>query len=142
VKKFVKVLLYLAIAGIVVFILIQFIPIDRTNPPTTSEPKWSSPEARALVLKNCGQCHSNNTEWPWYSYIAPASWLIKFDVVNGRSQFNFSEWDQNPGYIGDMVEAIQEGKMPPMQYTLFHPGSKLDPQQKQSLIDALSSSLK
>jgi mono/diheme cytochrome c family protein len=136
-----KALIITVVVGLAIFVLIQFVPIDRNNPPTTSEPNWSSPEARTLVMDNCGQCHSNNTEWPWYSYIAPASWLINWDVVNGREEYNLSEWDDNPGYIGDLVEAIEEGKMPPIQYTLFHPGSTLDAQEKQALIDALTSSL-
>ena len=137
-----KLLLYVVIGGLVLFGLIQLIPIDRTNPPVTKEPNWSSPEARALVKEHCFQCHSNETEWPWYSYVAPASWLIKFDVVEGRRTFNFSEWDRTPGNLSEMAENINRGSMPPMQYTLFHPNSKLTDQQKQSLIDALSTTLK
>ena len=136
-----KALIITVVVGLAIFLLVQFVPIDRNNPPTISEPKWSSPEARTLVMDSCGQCHSNNTEWPWYSYIAPASWLINFDVVRGRGEFNFSDWNNNPGYIGDLVEAINEGEMPPIQYTLFHPGSTLDAQEKQALVDALTSSL-
>jgi len=137
-----KLLLILVGVGLVVFALIQLIPIDRTNPPTSAEPNWSSPEARALVKQSCFQCHSNETEWPWYSYIAPGSWLIKFDVVAGRRQFNFSEWDKNPGELDEMIGEIQRGGMPPLQYTLFHPNAKLNAQQKQALIEALSTSLK
>ena len=137
-----KILLYIFISGLVLFGLIQFIPVDRTNPPITREPNWSSPEARALVKENCFQCHSNETEWPWYSYIAPASWLIKFDVVKGRSTFDYSEWDQNPGNLSDMIRNIDSGRMPPLQYTIFHPNLRLDPQQKQALNDALTSTLK
>ena len=137
-----KVLLYIVIGGLVLFGLIQLIPIDRSNPPVTKEPNWSSPEARALVKEHCFQCHSNETEWPWYSYVAPASWLIKFDVVEGRRTFNFSEWDRTPGNLSEMAENINRGSMPPMQYTLFHPNSKLNDQQKQALIDALSTTLK
>ena len=137
-----KILLFVVIGGLVLFGLIQLIPIDRTNPPTTQEPKWSSPEARALVQKSCFQCHSNQTEWPWYSYIAPASWLIKMDVVKGRDQFNFSEWDQNPSTLSQIARNIQRSSMPPLQYTLSHPDTKLNDQQKQALIDALSASLK
>lgn len=137
-----KVITYIIIGGLVLFGLIQLIPIDRTNPPVTREPNWSSPEARALVKENCFQCHSNETEWPWYSYIAPASWLINFDVVEGRSNFNFSEWDKNPGNLSEMVRNIDRGRMPPMQYTLFHPGSKMNAEQKQALDDALTATLK
>lgn len=86
--------------------------------------------------------HRYETDWPWYSYVAPASWLIRFDVKNGRREFNFSEWDKNPGELDEMIGTIQEGEMPPLQYTIFHPNSKLDATQKQALIDALTSSLK
>ena len=138
-KKFI---LFVVIAGLVIFGVIQLIPIDRSNPPITREPNWSSPEARALVKQSCFQCHSNETEWPWYSYIAPASWLIKFDVVEGRDKFNYSEWDKNPGNLSEMVENIDSGSMPPMQYAIFHPESKLNAQQKQALDDALTSTFK
>lgn len=137
-----KIAFSLIAAGLILFALIQLIPIDRSNPPATQEPNWSSPEARALVKQNCFQCHSNETEWPWYSYIAPASWLIKFDVAEGRSTFNFSSWDKRPGELDEMVREIQRGSMPPLQYTLFHSNAKLDAQQKQALIDALTASLK
>ena len=139
-----KTLLIIVGAGLLIFALIQLIPFghDHTNPPTVAEPKWSSPEARALVKKSCFQCHSNETEWPWYSNIAPGSWLIQFDVNQGRRQFNFSDWNKNPGELDEMIGAIQEGEMPPIQYTLFHPDANLNAQQKQDLINALESSIK
>jgi mono/diheme cytochrome c family protein len=137
-----KILLFVVIGGLVLFGLIQLIPINHDNPPATKEPNWSSPEARALIKDNCFQCHSNETDWPWYSYIAPASWLVKFDVVRGRREFNFSEWDKNPAELDEMVREVQRGSMPPLQYTLFHPSARLDAQHKQALIDALTSSLK
>ena len=130
--------------AVVLFLLIQLIPFghDHTNPPMVSEPNWSSPDARALVKEHCFQCHSNETEWPWYSNFAPASWLISMDVIEGRDKFNFSDWKNNPGEIDEMAEAIQEGEMPPIQYWIFHPNSKMDDQQKQELINALESSVK
>jgi hypothetical protein len=131
-------------AAVILFLLIQLIPFghDHTNPPTVSEPAWSSPEARTLVKEHCFQCHSNETEWPWYSNIAPGSWLIAMDVIEARDEFNFSDWNNNPGELDEMVEKIQEGDMPPIQYWLFHPSSKMNDQQKQELIDTLQSSLK
>jgi len=139
-----KVLSILVGVGILVFILIQFIPFghEHTNPAMVSEPQWSSPEARALVKQNCFQCHSNETDWTWYSNIAPASWLIQFDVNEGRGQFNFSDWNNNPGDLPEMTRAIKAGKMPPIQFTLFHPSARLNAQQKQDLINALTSSIK
>jgi mono/diheme cytochrome c family protein len=142
--NFKKIILILLGSAVLIFLLIQLVPFGRnhTNPPMVSEPQWSSPEARALVKQNCFQCHSNETSWTWYSNIAPASWLIAYDVIDGREQFNFSDWNNNPGELDEMVEAIQEGEMPPIQYRLFHPESKLNAQQKLDLINALESSIK
>lgn len=132
------------IAAVVVFGLIQLIPFghDHTNPPIVSEPNWSSPQARSLAKEHCFQCHSNETEWPWYSNIAPGSWLIAMDVIEGRRKFNFSDWKNNPGEIDEMAEVIQSGEMPPIQYWVFHPNSRMNDQQKQELIQALESSVK
>ncbi|HSJ86800.1 MAG TPA: heme-binding domain-containing protein [Anaerolineales bacterium] len=129
--------------AIVLFLLMQLIPFghNRTNPPVVSEPNWSSPQARALVKEHCFQCHSNETNWTWYSNIAPGSWLIAYDVIKGRQEFNFSDWNNHPGKLEKMVEAIQEGEMPPIQYWIVHPSSRMNEQQKQELIDALRSSI-
>lgn len=137
-----KTLIYIILGGLVLFGLIQLIPIDRSSPAVTREPNWSSPQARALVKANCFDCHSNETTWPWYSYVAPVSWLIKFDVVRGRANFNFSEWDRKPGNLNEMIENIDRGSMPPLQYTLIHSETRLNTQQKQALTDALTSTLK
>jgi hypothetical protein len=134
---------YVVLGALVLFGLIQLVPFGKTytNPPVVSEPNWSSPEARQLVKTACFQCHSNETTWPWYSHIAPASWLIAFDVQGGRSKFNFSDWNNNPGELDEMVGAINEGEMPPIQFTLFHPEARFTDQQKQDLIAALQSSI-
>ena len=139
-----KTLLYLVIAAIVIFLLIQLVPFghDHTNPATTSEPAWDSPQSRQLVKDSCFQCHSNETVWPWYSNVAPASWLVSIDVINGRSQFNFSEWNTNPGELDEMIGEIQEGGMPPIQFWIVHPSARLNAQQKQDLIQALQNSIK
>ena len=137
-------LVWILLAGaLTVFVLIQFIPYGhtRTNPPVVSEPKWSSSQARALVKEHCFQCHSNETEWTWYSNIAPGSWLIAWDVIKGRKEFNFSDWQHKPVEVDEMVEQIQKGEMPPIQYWIVHPGSRMNVQQKQELISALESSI-
>ena len=138
-----KLALILVGGAIGLFLLIQLIPFghNRTNPPVVSEPNWSSPEARALVKEHCFQCHSNETNWTWYANIAPGSWLIAYDVIKGRGEFNFSDWNNNPGELDEMVEKIQVGDMPPIQYWLFHPSSRLTEQKKQELIDALKNSI-
>ncbi len=124
--------------------LIQLVPFghDPTNPPTVSEPNWNSPETRQMAKEHCFQCHSNETQRRWYINIAPASWLISFDVMKGRARFNFSEWNTNSTELSEMAEVINEGEMPPIQYWLFHPNSKLNDRQKQDLIKGLEASLK
>ena len=84
------------IAAAALFIAIQFVPYGRahTNPPVVQEAKWDSPQTRELAARACFNCHSNQTEWPWYSNIAPISWLLYRDVINGREQLNFSEWNR------------------------------------------------
>ena len=139
-----KIVLYIVVGGIVLLGLIQLIPFghNHVNPAVVSEPQWSSPEARALVKEHCFQCHSNETEWPWYSNIAPASWLIQMDVIEGRGKFNFSQWNTGPGDLREITEVIQSGEMPPIQYWAFHPNSRLNSLQKQDLINALTTSIK
>lgn len=134
-----KVLKYLVIAAVVIFVLLQMVPFghNRTNPPVVQEPKWDSPATRQIAKEHCFQCHSNETEWPWYSNIAPGSWLIAMDVIEGRGRFNFSDWGKRPGELGDMAEAIQSGKMPPIQYWLAHPQSRLTEAQKTTFITGL-----
>lgn len=140
----IKKLAWMFLAGVAVsFVLIQLIPYghSHTNPPVVSEPHWSSPEARTLVKENCFQCHSNETNWTWYSNIAPGSWLIAHDVSDGRKHFNFSDWQRKPEELDEMVETIQSGEMPPVQYWLFHPQARMSAQDKQALIRALESSI-
>lgn len=122
---------------VVVAVLIQFIPVDRTNPPVSAEPNWDSPQTRALAKDACFDCHSNETVWPLYAKIAPVSWLIARDVDEGRSELNFSEWGRGETDIDELEEVINEGEMPPWYYTVMHPEAKLSDSEKQQLIDGL-----
>jgi mono/diheme cytochrome c family protein len=138
-----RIIIYLVIAALVIFGLIQLLPIGKNhvNPPVVAEPNWDNKATRDLVVEHCFQCHSNETEWPWYSNIAPASWLIYSDVVNGRRHLNFSDWNNRPQSLNELSEVIQSGEMPPIQYWLFHPNSRLNPEQKQTLIDGLKNTI-
>lgn len=131
------------IIGAVIFVLIQFLPIgpQRTNPPVIAEPKWDSPETRALARRACFDCHSNETAWPWYSYIAPVSWLLANDAQMGRRAFNFSEWKPGMMSAAIMEEQIRSGKMPLPQYLLMHPEARLTEVEKQKLIAGLHATL-
>ena len=86
-----KVLGGLVLLGLVGLIAIQFVPVNKSNPPVVSEPRWDSPQTQALAERACYDCHSNQTRWPWYSNIAPISWVLAHNVQEGRATLNFSE---------------------------------------------------
>jgi hypothetical protein len=134
-----------AVAGILILLIgIQWLPYgrDHANPPVQSEPPWNSPQTRELAVRACFDCHSNETVWPWYSNVAPLSWLIQQDVVQGRRRLNFSDWNRTEREgTREMARVIQRGEMPPSYYTLLHPSAKLSPQETQALINGLSASL-
>ncbi|MEE9904293.1 MAG: heme-binding domain-containing protein [Chlorobium sp.] len=130
----------LATGAIIVFAAIQVIPYgrDHRNPPVTSEPSWDSPGTRELFFRACRDCHSNETDWPWYSNIAPASWLAQIDVNIGREKFNVSEWGRKGKNEGDeAAEEVRRGKMPPWFYLPAHPEAKLDDTEKEDLVRGL-----
>ena len=136
--KLAKTLGILAVIGLVLFGLIQLIPYghNHTNPPVVQEPNWDA-QTRAIAEKACFDCHSNATSWPWYSNIAPVSWLVYHDVQEGRSHLNFSDW-ANKGLSTSMIESmLLSGEMPPFQYKFMHPAAKLTDSEKQTLIQGL-----
>jgi mono/diheme cytochrome c family protein len=91
--------------------------VDRSNPSVEAEPTWDSPQTRELAAAACFDCHSNETDWPRYSYLPPASLLLYNDVCGGRETLNFSEWSSGKRpELGEIVEAIDEGEMPPWYY--------------------------
>jgi len=129
-----------ALGAVLGFLLIQFLPYgqDRTNPPVISEPKWNAPKTRELFMRACGDCHSNETKWPWYSRIAPVSWLVAYDVAEGREHLNVSMWGHQKKNEGDeAAEELREGEMPPLPYLLLHPEARLDEKERSALIDGL-----
>lgn len=140
-----KTILGVIIALVVVGLLIQLIPLPgrENNPVVVSEPPWDSPETRALAKRACFDCHSNETTWPWYSYIAPVSWLVYYDTMEGRRRMNFSEWTTGSQQrTGEIAEVIHGGEMPPAIYLPMHPSAKLTAAEKLQLITGLTNSLK
>ena len=131
---------FIGLAGLILLgLVIQLIPYGRahTNPPVTAEPQWDSPQTRTLFMRACGDCHSNETTWPWYSNIAPASWLVQYDVDEGRAAFNVSEWGRGENEADEAAEKVQKGEMPPWQYLILHPEARLSAAEKQALIQGL-----
>jgi hypothetical protein len=128
---------------IVLFVLMQFArfvvpPFKISNPPSRYTVQWDSPRTQSLWQKTCGDCHSNETVWPWYSYVAPFGWLIAYDVNQGRDEFNISDGDSEDDEI---AEVIRDGEMPPAIYLIIHNDAKLSEADKNDLISGLRSSL-
>jgi hypothetical protein len=134
-------ILVIAIAVIVLGLVgIQLWPtgFDRTNPPVVAEPPWDQAETRLLTVRACYDCHSNETKWPWYSRIAPLSWMIEQDVAKGRAVLNFSEWGSAPTpETEETVELISKGQMPLPYYLVLHPEARLSQVEQGQLINGL-----
>ena len=140
-RTFIRVAIAVVIAAL---LIAQLLPRGhgRTNPPVIAEPVWDSPRTRALFFNSCGDCHSNETRWPWYSYIAPASWLVVPHVREGREHFNVSEWSPEVAKKAHEAEdEIRRGKMPLPSYLRAHPHARLDPAQKNALIQGIAATL-
>ncbi len=128
---------------LVLFGLIQLVPFgrDHTNPPVADELPWDSPQTRGLAQRACFDCHSNETVWPWYSNIAPVSWLVARDVTEGRDEMNFSDWSRTSQRAQKIIREIEEGRMPPSFYLPLHPEARLSADEKAQLIQGFRDSL-
>ena len=126
-----------------VFLAGQLIRPARTNPPTDPARTLGArlpvtPAASAVMKRACRDCHSNDTRWPWYSKVAPVSWLVFDHVKSGRRHFNYSEWagyapDKTRKLLHDICEEVQDGSMPVGSYTLVHQDARLSDADVQAL---------
>ena len=122
-------LVRIVLAVVIVLVGIQFIPVNRSNPPVEEE-VTASMEVKAILKRACYDCHSNETIWPGYSQVAPVSWLLAWDVGEGREELNFSTWNRysqkkRTKIIKEIWEEVQEGEMPPWFYLPLHPDARL-----------------
>jgi hypothetical protein len=110
-------------------LLIQFVPVNRENPPVESEVP-APPQVRQILERSCYDCHSHQTRWPWYGYVAPLSWLVAHDVSEAREHLNFSTWDRYDAKkrrknLEELWEEVEEGEMPLWYYLPLHPEARL-----------------
>lgn len=131
VPTFRRKLLRRGLIGVVgLLLVIQFVPVGRTNPAVVGEVQ--APERVMAVLRqSCYDCHSNETVWPWYSRVAPMSWFVADHVHEGREHLNFSAWSRmNPGERAEareeVWEEVAEGEMPLASYLWLHGDARLD----------------
>ena len=104
----------------------QLVPVRRTNPPAETQVP-APPEILATLRRACWDCHSNETVWPWYAHVAPASWVVVHDVNEGREELDFSRWGtaRHPGRLARKIAAeVREGGIPPALYLLAHPSAR------------------
>ena len=129
----------IGVALAVMVVAIQLVPYgcDHANPPVRQEPRWDRPETRALAVRACFDCHSNETVWPWYSNVAPVSWLTQWDVDEGRRKLNYSEWDRGQREARESAKTVRKGEMPPWIYLLPRPHARLATSERTALIAGL-----
>ena len=116
-------------AAFVLFFAIQIIRVDTVNPPVTSDIETPA-DVKSILRRSCYDCHSNETQWPWYSRLAPVSWLMAHDVQEGREHLNFSEWAtldtrEQVKRMEEAWEEVEEGEMPLWFYLPMHPEARV-----------------
>jgi hypothetical protein len=128
-----------AVLVVLALLVGQLAPYGRahTNPPVLQEPSWDSPQTRALFVRACNDCHSNQTDWSQQSTVAPLSWLTQWAVDEGRAAFNVSERPSGARHVDDIAGSVQKGQMPPEIWLSLHPDARLTPEEQQTLIRGL-----
>jgi hypothetical protein len=139
-----KIILFAIVAAFALFALIQLVPLgkDHANPPVVQEPNWDSPATRELAVRACFDCHSSETRWPWYSNVAPGSWLLAMDVANAREHYNFSDWHAGDVSAERAAKVVREQRMPPARYLMLHPEARLTDAEREQLALGFLNSLK
>lgn len=128
-----------AAAAIAVAALIQLVPVRRDNPPVRSEVEAPRP-VKAILERSCYDCHSNRTRWPWYSHVAPVSWLVAHDVHEGRDEVNFSDWpafdfEKQDDLLEHIGKQVDRRKMPLPIYLSMHPRARLSDEERRIVVD-------
>jgi hypothetical protein len=128
---------WILLGVLVVLLAIQLVPVDRSNPPVEAEVP-APVHVRALLRRACYDCHSNETTWPWYSRVAPFSWLVARDVREGRDELNFSTWNrmttqERVKRLKESWKEVAEGEMPPWFYLGIHRDAVLSAEDRAAL---------
>jgi Haem-binding domain len=134
---------HVLVAGVVLLAGMQFVPVQRNNP--SARPSQAifafhpMPESvRVAFERSCTQCHSNETRWPWYSHVAPFSWIVAHDVHEGRKEMNFSSWgmysqEKREEKLTAICEQVTNGDMPESKYAFVHRNSRLSDEERDAI---------
>jgi len=149
-KKILKIVFVILVIG---FVVIQFINrpdktvLSETTPEDITKHTQVPENVHNILKRSCYDCHSSHTNWPWYSHIAPVSWLVADDVVKGRKKMNFSEWGKisaakKEARLNEMCELIKSDEMPLPKYLIIHKDAVLTPQDKDALCQWVEAEMK
>ena len=132
--KVFRFLRWLLLGIVLALIVMQFVPVERSNPPVEAEVPAPA-NVRAVLKRSCYDCHSNETRWPWYSHVAPVSWLVAHDVHEARKHLNFSTWNRydpkrQAKKLNEAWEEVDEGEMPLWYYLAVHRDAVLSAEDK------------
>ena len=138
-----KIIKIVFVIAVLLFLAIQLKRPARTNPlidqaQTIQTRTQMTPQVAAILDRSCRDCHSNNTEWPWYSNVAPVSWWLTDHVHTGRKDLNLSEWgkldrDRQSKKLQQMCDEVADGQMPLSSYLPMHPQAKLSDEDKKAI---------
>lgn len=120
-----------------VFVVMQFFVVSHTNPPIIQEPNWDSPQTREYAKRACYDCHSNETVYPWYTYVAPVSWITQNHITKGREKVNFSE-SAKKQETDECAETVINGEMPTKDYLFIHADARLSDEETDQFIAGLT----
>jgi len=123
------------------FVLVQFVPYRASNHPVTMEPAWDSAQTEQLARRACFDCHSNEVNVPWYGYVAPAAWAVRYHIDEARLAMNFSEMDKTQEEAHEAGEVVMEREMPPDYYLALHPEARLTDAERKALAGGLDATM-
>jgi hypothetical protein len=143
--KFIKIIAWLALVALIV---IQFFPITLNESDTVPQSDFllvnnTQENISALLQESCYDCHSNNTEYPWYNKVQPAAWYLEDHIQEGKDELNFNEWAEysdrrKNSKLRSIISQIEEDKMPLDSYTLIHKDAILSDEDKRVIIDYMT----
>lgn len=147
-----KVVKYFALSVALIILAIQFIRPEKSNPPvdetrTLAAHTAMTPAVEGILQRACMDCHSNQTRWPWYSQVAPVSWMVIDHVNDGREELNLSNWadydkQTQAGLLGDICATVKHGKMPLPSYINMHAEAALTVAERQLLCEWATAEMK
>jgi hypothetical protein len=129
---------WVVIGALAALVVAQLVPVERSNPAVQSDVDAPA-DVEAVLRRSCYDCHSNETRWPWYSRVAPVSWLVAHDVDEGRGHLNFSEWpvadfEARELELHDIEDELVRGEMPLKIYLVMHRDARLSEQERGALV--------